>query len=672
MTSLVLRAISRGHIKIIIILFFLNSTALATGCDGMLHDFEDADLTEWRDCGGSSWYIDSSIGHDSKFSLRSGPIDCTGISRICREVKGPAEVTFWWQCEPLRQGIAELTFAADDTRRVCDSSEWSPISYTVRDNNTHQLIWEFRKIKCYPKNAGAGWIDDVCISSETPTIPSEIKRGNISGANMSSDARVISSGVIVELSNFTIVANEVTMETTNVTINPSGDILINPNEVNISPDKVSMNASEVVMAPTKVVMGNVTMNASGDVLINPHEVAISSDEVTMDNSDVAISASEVIVEAKGVTSVMLNTSANTTTSAVPVTRSINVTVDSILSPVRTISLQDERPSVDLMWPNSSGKFFVGTQIDFKFKPVDDGELKKCSLYINCSEVNSSTRINSGEECIITHSINDSGYYKWYVVCEDESYQSNASDKWSISIQPTTVYVDKNKTKNNRDESVIRYYNGIQEAINDVVENTTIIVEPNQYKENIIINKSINLRGNSTLLFNNRPAVIGTVEICSDDVEFEGFELNATSNSYGIYITNDFSMLSGINISNNAIKGYAAGGIYLEKCHDVTIHNNSLDDYFPTGEPKHIHLIECNRCNIINNIINKHIQNDKKEYTVGVKLDTSSNILVEFNEMCRVSYGIYCVNSKCNITNRNACDTGNTFGEQVYEPCSEHC
>jgi hypothetical protein len=174
--SFVLHAFSRSRIKVVLIIFsLLGSISLASGCDGNIHDFEDADLTGWKDCGGSSWYIDPSTTHGGEFSLRSGPIECTGISRICRDVKGPAEITFWWQCDPLRQGIVELTFMADDTRHVCDSAEWSPISYTVRDNKTHELIWEFRKIKCYPKNTGAGWIDDVCISSEAHATPSEIK-----------------------------------------------------------------------------------------------------------------------------------------------------------------------------------------------------------------------------------------------------------------------------------------------------------------------------------------------------------------------------------------------------------------------------------------------------------------------------------------------------------------
>jgi len=199
----------------------------------------------------------------------------------------------------------------DDTRHVCSSAEWSPISYTVRDNKTHQMTWEYRKIKCYPKDAGGGWIDDLCISSWTPSTPSEVKLENISTTstdNASSGTRVMSSGCIIEFYNLTIITDQINMKPNNVTINPTGDVLIRPKEVNISPDRITMNTSYV------------------DI----HSEAIS-------------------VEAKGYTNLIVNTSLNAATSALPATQSINVTIDSIASPLKMIPLRtDLPPSISLI------------------------------------------------------------------------------------------------------------------------------------------------------------------------------------------------------------------------------------------------------------------------------------------------------------------------------------
>jgi parallel beta-helix repeat protein len=116
---------------------------------------------EWYQCGGSSWYqcYDKNIGD----VLRSGPIECTGVSRICADVTGPANISFLWKTDATYQMIGQLSFQVDDTRHVCDTTNWTPITYIIWDNKTHKLMWEFRKIKCYPKNVGAGWIGEVLI-----------------------------------------------------------------------------------------------------------------------------------------------------------------------------------------------------------------------------------------------------------------------------------------------------------------------------------------------------------------------------------------------------------------------------------------------------------------------------------------------------------------------------
>jgi len=72
-TSILSKALSRSHVNMICVLYLLSSISLSSGCSGNLHGFEDADLTGWQDCGGSSWYIDPAKGHESRSSLRLGP-----------------------------------------------------------------------------------------------------------------------------------------------------------------------------------------------------------------------------------------------------------------------------------------------------------------------------------------------------------------------------------------------------------------------------------------------------------------------------------------------------------------------------------------------------------------------------------------------------------------------
>jgi len=638
-TSILSKALSRSHVNMICVLYLLSSISLSSGCSGNLHGFEDADLTGWQDCGGSSWYIDPAKGHESRSSLRSGPIECTGISRICREVQGPAEVTFWWQCGPLRQGIGELSFMVDDTRHVCSSAEWSPISYTVRDNKTHQMTWEYRKIKCYPKDAGGGWIDDLCISSWTPSTPSEVKLENISTTstdNASSGTRVMSSGCIIEFYNLTIITDQINMKPNNVTINPTGDVLIRPKEVNISPDRITMNTSYV------------------DI----HSEAIS-------------------VEAKGYTNLIVNTSLNTTTSALPATQSINVTIDSIASPLKMIPLRtDLPPSISLLWPNESSKFFVGTPISFRFKPVDDGTITKCSLYINnCRKVDSSDIINNNgeEEHLLNYSFNGPGSYKWHVVCEDESHQSNTSDKWSISIRPETVYVDKNMSEGLDEESGRWYYNDIQKAIDDVVEGTTIIVEPGNYEENLFINKRILIRGNLTQ-YGLKPKILGAsrnginniVNITSSDVSLSEIELDKSPEKcpdYGISINNKKLVCSNISITNMSITNFRYYGIKVENTTNLTLFNNTIKGNGNSDDEAGICIIDSEEFYLIeNNITNVGI---------GIEAWNSRELTIKNNYINHKLIGI-CIKDNSKIIPDPCNFLMNTFSPDGINNCGDSC
>jgi len=121
----------------------------------------------WMDCGGASWYLNNSASDIHSPSLKSGPIENSGVSRICRIVKGPATISFLWKTDANYQGLGHLNFLVNGEQKyTCDSRDWKPMSFELRYDGEYILTWEFIKYRSYPQNFGAGWIDDIQIASK--------------------------------------------------------------------------------------------------------------------------------------------------------------------------------------------------------------------------------------------------------------------------------------------------------------------------------------------------------------------------------------------------------------------------------------------------------------------------------------------------------------------------
>ena len=135
--------------------------------NGYIYDFEEGMEPGWSYGGCKAWYLDSK-GNNSKYSLRSGEIDCTGSSSISRivegEGKGPVEISFYWK--KSGSTINSFTFSVDGcVERTCRSYEWDEVRYTLpNDSERHEIRWDFKKKTCYSQ--GVGWIDDVSIKPE--------------------------------------------------------------------------------------------------------------------------------------------------------------------------------------------------------------------------------------------------------------------------------------------------------------------------------------------------------------------------------------------------------------------------------------------------------------------------------------------------------------------------
>ncbi|MDG6229685.1 MAG: NosD domain-containing protein [Candidatus Thermoplasmatota archaeon] len=135
-----------------------------------------------------------------------------------------------------------------------------------------------------------------------------------------------------------------------------------------------------------------------------------------------------------------------------------------------------------------------------------------------------------------------------------------------NLDENTLYVDSKGTKD---------YTSIQEAINDAMENQTIFVYEGIYYEHIVINKSINLKGQNkenTIIDGNYSGNIILIEKdCTVNITGFTFQRSGTgTNNAGIQIKSD----------NNLIKGNIfymnANGIYTSYANYNRFENNIFD------------------------------------------------------------------------------------------------
>ena len=161
------------------------------------------------------------------------------------------------------------------------------------------------------------------------------------------------------------------------------------------------------------------------------------------------------------------------------------------------------------------------------------------------------------------------------------------------------------------------YTSIQDAIDAAYPGDTVFVEDGDYTENLVINKTINLIGNSNWYVEINGGGEGDVLIISaDDVYVSGFCFKR----------------SGSNIYYG--KNYNSG---IELCHvkNVTIENN-----YVTHTYIGIYLIESHDNLISNNVVKKVVN--------GVSLTDSNNNIITNSTITDNTYkGIHLHNSSYN-------------------------
>jgi len=122
---------------------------------------------------------------------------------------------------------------------------------------------------------------------------------------------------------------------------------------------------------------------------------------------------------------------------------------------------------------------------------------------------------------------------------------------SVMAAGSTIYVDDDNSLGPWNGTFEYPYQNITSGLANATNGDTVYVLNGTYAENVVIDKSIILRGDS------RPIIDGSngigIEVTADNVTVEGFEI--TGSSYGVYAS-----ASGFNITDNTFS-YDDYGIY---------------------------------------------------------------------------------------------------------------
>jgi len=150
---------------IAVLLVFLAFTVPATAQSDVLGNaivaYPIQDYLSWSTSNEIPWSIDFNEGYNDTSSLKSGPIECAGSSRIMMKIQGPATIRFEWKIDGP-SGIGQLLFKVDNNKTFeCPSRTWTEFNYALSAGATHEVEWCFRKIRSYPSWGGAGWVDDI-------------------------------------------------------------------------------------------------------------------------------------------------------------------------------------------------------------------------------------------------------------------------------------------------------------------------------------------------------------------------------------------------------------------------------------------------------------------------------------------------------------------------------
>ena len=217
-------------------------------------------------------------------------------------------------------------------------------------------------------------------------------------------------------------------------------------------------------------------------------------------------------------------------------------------------------------------------------------------------------------------------------------------------KPKTVYVDDDGGAN---------FTKIQDAIDYVVDGYTIFVRNGSYYETLIIDKSINLIGESkdtTFIVYQEPAIVSSdiIFIDADNCTIEGLTIigNSSPEVIGISVNSSNNIITNIVVSNTT-KGINLNKRGKTKNNNITqntIFNNKNGIYSMYGSENNISA---------NNIFSN------SEYGMYIQLNSNNNIISR-NKIYDNDVGIRLKGSKFNNVFKN--EFNNNSNKGLYICC----
>lgn len=743
------------HLLVLISLIFTISA------QGKCLDFEISRGAGWIDCNENpkeNWIQDSSEKYEGSLSLRSGIItESLGNSSICRDIKGPSNITFNWKCS--RNGGQILMLDNGRIKKILierhnEPIDWQRVEYQIFDNDVHRIEWMFRRTNNNLSVDQFGWINKVCIDNgdmgdELPTvklespadnvtyyvdervdfsfIPSDDQRianctllidgieknrsdspkegttsilgysfdtpgdyeWSIACCDNASQSTLMSRNISIEdpiptiildtpinnsqsyigreiefryipsdnkeLENCTLILNGTEQDKErnylpeSDAINVFKHIFYNSGDYNWSvrccDNLYQLNVSEcrfISILPDEDPIVELRWPINNAILYADENITFeywAADDKMVDNCTLIIDGKPVKFEAISKNDTVGNFSYKFGEDQI--TDDVETHVWTILcydnkskcnkvQDIRNISVLKDQPPIVVIEPIETA--YVNRTVLFNYTAVDDKAIKKCLLLIDgkvCDDIPDDA-MESFNYCF-----DQEGNHTWNITCWDTKDQSNSSEDL-ISIQRPRIILVNQRNSNETEYE----YKLISDAIRDIASGGTIYVQPGIYKENLIINKELNLIG---LIENEseKPKIISTtgdipIKINSNNVSIERFEINGTSEKGGIYLeANSSYNHSNITIYNNKIVNVHKYGIVLWgkfiKIYNINITSNEIDGSHEAG-------IRCKNCSN-GNISNNKIRCDK---TIKEKIVLSKYKHV-FLQDCDFKEG---VNQKC--------------------------
>ncbi|HOK58812.1 MAG TPA: NosD domain-containing protein [Methanothrix sp.] len=288
-------------------------------------------------------------------------------------------------------------------------------------------------------------------------------------------------------------------------------------------------------------------------------------------------------------------------------------------------------------------------------------------------------VASGEEFTIY--IND----RWVGSCKDSSIRSGVIDILGETQDASQVHVAFDDLKiwsvrgvsggqlpagvNILTVGAGKQYSRIQDAINASTAGDTIEVNPGTYRENIVIDRKLTIRGIGMPVIDAGRLADG-ITISADGVTLEGLSvINARGGFLGhsgimVYSSSNVIRNNSITLCDNGIELYEAGsnlietntivendgnGIYLlSGCDENTIRGNRISGNGGDG----IHVFESNRNLIFNNVVADNIGDDAYDDYNATELGTG-----DANRWDDGSRGNYYSDNHCTDSNRDGiCDS----------------